>query len=247
MVEEYKENINKLVASGMDPHDSLPDRRLREGGPGGGLDEYLALEAELKDFGEIKDREVIREDSVNPPSPSSPNEPSTNPDAMQGLEGGWQAVNSNANSNASNTLSTLARVAGDELRQAGFSGHHSPHTGTPGSSASTTVTAPYHQQEGLNSGISHIQSRSLYTPVQSTNGSQPPSSKSGLGPGQRDNTWINKQERTYFGAVDVLAFSDGTLVGDLDHAMGDAWMESSKTQGTNNFVTVINHRPDTGV
>ena len=243
MVEEYNDNINKLVAEGMDPHDSVPDRRLREGGPGGGLDEYLSLEAELKDFGELKDRDVVRDDSA---SPSSTNEPGTNPDPMQGLEGGWQAVNNNTHNNsASNPLSNLARVAGDELRQANSSGHYSPRTGAHGSSASTSIASPYHQQDGLNDGsIAH----SSHSPMPGANAPHAlSSSKLGTGSGQRDNTWINKQERTYFGGADVLAFADGTLVGDIDHAMGDAWLEGSQSRGTHNFVDVINNRPDTGV
>lgn len=107
------------VNSGGDSPESTRHRSLREGGEGGGLDEFKLLERTLKDFGTLEDQDVemtdnLHDDSASTnttvkseePPDSRPPEPPSQPRQDSGP---WNAINHavpGANSNRSNSIST---------------------------------------------------------------------------------------------------------------------------------------------
>lgn len=98
-VHKYYEGIKrdhdqaiKSLGNPSSEHQKLKERSLREGGYGGGLEEYKLLERELKDFGPS-----LEQDRYNSPTPFSRG--STHPPTVKvetttaNGDGGWAAVN----------------------------------------------------------------------------------------------------------------------------------------------------------
>lgn len=117
IIKDYKRNTRALIeTSGPEGHDRPPLRRplsLREGGLGGGLEEYKLLEKTLKEFGDLQDEDFDSTDGEGPmkrtgvsPVETENSEAGSNAMKSDGPEGmghageseatrrdGWAAVN----------------------------------------------------------------------------------------------------------------------------------------------------------
>lgn len=93
IIKDYKRNTQALnEGAGSDYHDRPSFRRhlsLREGGLGGGLDEYKLLEKTLKEFGVLEDEDLDMEDGDE-----GPRREATSPDETEFSEAGSNAVKS---------------------------------------------------------------------------------------------------------------------------------------------------------
>jgi len=162
IIQDYNRNLPLHQKNHVKPISGERKLSLREGGNGGGLEEYKLLEKELKDFGSIEEEERnstptasdITDSRASTSGPiMTPNMKSETMQAMERLpaarsifEGTWAAVNNNASTGIS-----------DPGRPVSYSFNDAPYQ----SNDATQDAARYHQRQQPRSNGSTSNSPSL--------------------------------------------------------------------------------------
>ncbi|KAB2574991.1 hypothetical protein BFW01_g12016 [Lasiodiplodia theobromae] len=221
---DFRRNA-KAMASLSPGAESLRSLTLREGGPGGGLEEYKLLEKSLREFGSLWDEgedlemldagdEERRPDTSSSIPPGEAMDTSNAPDAIR--QERWNAINTVAaaasQQNAANGATTygpgripISNPSPEQQKPPQLPGH-SPILSPPGS-ASAASNTPYDRPSGF-TPIQH-QQHPHANPADSYGTHQPSyTSASSFSPASQE-AWLDSLD-TRFGGDDIAAFVAGT-------------------------------------
>ncbi|KKY16278.1 putative c6 transcription factor [Diplodia seriata] len=221
---DFRRNA-KATASLSPGAESLRNLTLREGGAGGGLEEYKLLEKSLREFGSLWDEnedldmldagdEERRPDTSSSMPSGEPMDTSNAPDAIR--QERWNAINTVAaaasQQNAANGATTygpgripISNPSPEQSKPPQLPGH-SPILSPPGS-ASAASNTPYDRPSGF-TPIQH-QQHPHSNPADPYGTHQPAyTSASSFSPTSQE-AWLDNLD-TRFGGDDIAAFIAGT-------------------------------------
>lgn len=223
---DFRRNAKAMAGLSPPGAESLRNLTLREGGSGGGLEEYKLLEKSLREFGsfwdenedmemwDAADGEERRPDTSSSILQGDPMDTSSAPDAIRHER--WNAINTVAaaasQQNAANGGTTygpggipISNPSPEQQKPAQLPGH-SPILSPPGS-ASAASNTPYDRPAGFTS-IQHQQHSHASAADPYSTHHTAYTSASSFSPASQE-AWLDSLD-TRFGGDDIAAFVAGT-------------------------------------